>query len=659
MKKFLLFAAVALVMTTAGAQLKAGTPIKKSVAAKESLSKLSNHGSIHQLSLDEISTMKEMKMGKETGKPVFGKQAPKKAVFLDPFYQRPAGMYVSPFIVADGGKGLYSYGNYAFMMCKPFADYQFKGVVGGADENTTTCWDVWAAGEYYPFDYTDEFYFSSTFAADDAPVFYAYDGDLEDPNADYYEYQMRSYNDDGTPIPVQILSVYASEQYEEDVDFMYSSKTMVNGGRYGNVDGLISRYYGAEPCPGNEYGWWFGKNASHVDGMAMIFEKPQNPYLLKHVYLQAYTDMVVNAPVKMTCKVYKIDEIPDYIMDNTTSATLPEVPGELVCIGEALLTPTIGADKNGLIDFTLKGYDPEDPELEFEVTPTIDYPIMVCVDGYNDESMADLQDFSAFVCLDDAVDEGYGELAYLKEGIMEVELTEEGDTVYDEDGNPKTYFTGEYYWRGLNNRFLARDDDEWPEKKATMMTGLTLFLGTENPFMTPNYGLEDYQYEFPVEGGEMVKRYEYEDTVVETEGVEICTLAPSDEWTITWNGDDEVLPDWLDIELVDEEEDGEFTNIVVINATAAPLPEGTKYREAIIRFSIDGDFMDYKFMQGTPDPIKRGDVNGDGEVNIMDVDCVIGIILGGPDTYEGRADVNEDGEINILDVDAIIAIILS
>lgn len=52
------------------------------------------------------------------------------------------------------------------------------------------------------------------------------------------------------------------------------------------------------------------------------------------------------------------------------------------------------------------------------------------------------------------------------------------------------------------------------------------------------------------------------------------------------------------------------------------------------------------------------DVNQDGEVNIMDVDCVIGVILGGPDIYEGRADVNRDGEENIIDVDAIIAYIL-
>lgn len=55
-----------------------------------------------------------------------------------------------------------------------------------------------------------------------------------------------------------------------------------------------------------------------------------------------------------------------------------------------------------------------------------------------------------------------------------------------------------------------------------------------------------------------------------------------------------------------------------------------------------------------------GDVNLDGEVNIGDLNIVIGIILG-QQYDEGtmrRADVNKDGEVNIADVNALIAIIL-
>ncbi len=59
-----------------------------------------------------------------------------------------------------------------------------------------------------------------------------------------------------------------------------------------------------------------------------------------------------------------------------------------------------------------------------------------------------------------------------------------------------------------------------------------------------------------------------------------------------------------------------------------------------------------------PEPIV-GDVNADGEVNIADVNCIIVVIQGGADIYEGRADVNGDGEVNIADVNAIINIILN
>ena len=53
-----------------------------------------------------------------------------------------------------------------------------------------------------------------------------------------------------------------------------------------------------------------------------------------------------------------------------------------------------------------------------------------------------------------------------------------------------------------------------------------------------------------------------------------------------------------------------------------------------------------------------GDVNGDREVNIADVNAVINIILGVNDDNTA-ADVNGDDEINIADVNAIINIILT
>ncbi len=52
-----------------------------------------------------------------------------------------------------------------------------------------------------------------------------------------------------------------------------------------------------------------------------------------------------------------------------------------------------------------------------------------------------------------------------------------------------------------------------------------------------------------------------------------------------------------------------------------------------------------------------GDVNADGEVNIADINVLIGNILSS--TYNPQADLNEDGEVNIADVNIVIGIILN
>ena len=49
-------------------------------------------------------------------------------------------------------------------------------------------------------------------------------------------------------------------------------------------------------------------------------------------------------------------------------------------------------------------------------------------------------------------------------------------------------------------------------------------------------------------------------------------------------------------------------------------------------------------------------MNGDGEVNIADINAIINVILTGAEN--AAADVNGDGEINIADINAIINLIL-
>lgn len=55
----------------------------------------------------------------------------------------------------------------------------------------------------------------------------------------------------------------------------------------------------------------------------------------------------------------------------------------------------------------------------------------------------------------------------------------------------------------------------------------------------------------------------------------------------------------------------------------------------------------------------RGDVTGDGIIDVDDVNAVINIILGGPDDTEHRADLTGEGIIDVDDVNALINIILN
>ena len=55
-------------------------------------------------------------------------------------------------------------------------------------------------------------------------------------------------------------------------------------------------------------------------------------------------------------------------------------------------------------------------------------------------------------------------------------------------------------------------------------------------------------------------------------------------------------------------------------------------------------------------PVITGDVNGDGEVSVSDINSVIDVILGGATLPS--ADVNGDGEVGVSDVNALIGIII-
>ena len=568
-----------------------------------------------------------------------------------PFYPRPAGMF-SAILYKFEDRFIYSVR--PFLMAKPFAEYYWSGYAENANESTNYAWDFYPettfggsteGRELHYIDYQSGAYFS--LPADSwffAPTFNAYPGRIDDSGVSPDIYQLRNYefNVEGTAITsIQegyVVAAQSSITFNNIITSsilgvepegflpLYSSKSFTVGGRYGD-SGLpyaFTFYTGAEPWGDNDNGWWFGKNASHVDGMAQAFEKPQHPYQLNCVrLLVSDAVLTVRADVMMTCKVYKLNEIPSYGEENVV---LPEEPGELICTGKALLTPTYNDENGGLITFTL--YDEEGSII----TPIIDYPILVAIDDYNSPEMDGLVDFSALVSVNDQYDEGHGELAYLKKEKRE--LDENGEYVY----------LGEYEWWGINNFFSTGE----------MKTGITIFIDIDNPYVTFENEQEDGQYLFPAAGGNLRKTW-LDGTI--TNGIKFLTTCPSVDgrWRITCDGS-ESLPSWLNISLID------ITNVtgllgVRADVSASALPSGLTYREAVIKFEIPGDCIEYKFMQGTQPMGYRGDVNGDGNVSINDLTDLIDILLtggqGGP-----TADVNADGSVNISDGTDLIDLLL-
>ena len=569
------------------------------------------------------------------------------------YWKRPAGMFPGIEVLKHGANGgVYSMPVY---FAKPYVDYEFTAVAEGLS-NPVFSWEYQKS-----FPTADGWeHFMQSYEGNPLVVSYASGENNEVPtliagtpgDGDMYFYQPGGYDVSGTgdqPVVgnfhVSYVAVTPSNYdffQEDDVFLMQSSKTFCPGGRHADQLYLMIYYSGAKPFGDNKAGWWFGKNAGRkgnlsvpINGIAQAFEKPTAPYLLRQVVLETTLLKVID-DVEMTCHVYKLPQgIPAYDAERSVGIYEKDF-GEEIAYGRAELTPETNAQNDGLVVFTL--YKEEDG-LEYEVTPTIDDAIIITIDGYNDEGMENLKDFTASISSDIKSDEGYGELAYIKCGLT------------DDEGN----FTGEYVWTGLNNFFSNGGT------AVQMMTGLSIFIIADNPYLTYRYrGYEDSKYTFPAEGGDMEKplhTQEYGDIV--SRGIEFLSYVPSaDEgWTLTCRG--EQVPDWLSIQLTDGEENGEFDNSVLAEVTAEPLPAGVTYREAVVRFGFPGAYLDYKFMQGEKgDDFPKGDVNGDGDVNIADINALIAIILGGEDNTNGRSDVNGDGDVNIGDINAVIAIIL-
>ena len=380
---------------------------------------------------------------------------------------------------------------------------------------------------------------------------------------------------------------------------------------------LAGSYYttGAKDADGGTTGRWYGRNYSGIDGVCMAFEKPQNPYCLRHVGVRAQSVKVAaGKDVTIKAIVYRLPEIPAMPVDTTAPVHVYPTEADIIAQGTYTFDAETysGSSVNGIFSIPLVE---EEDGLTFEVTPSVDYPILVEITGYNVEDMD-----AAFTMLysSDQYDEGHGELCYLKRS--------------------NSNYEGGYEYVGQCNYFVNSTTKE-PLK---YYRGVSVLIDIEKPYMVWNYLNETGEYNFPTAGADTT--------------VQVYTYRGADEWTIT-DEDDQDLPEWITVEPTDEMEEGEYTNVTDAKITCAPLPEGTAYRECNVKLAIPGAYLIYKASQGEKPASLTGDVNGDGVVNTSDVTALLNIILGSAETVPA-ADVNGDGVVNTSDVTALINIIL-
>ena len=602
MKKMLLLAAALLMVTSAGAQLKSSASAQKPIAQmKEML--LRSPGTPAQ---PRLNANREAK----------------------PYYIRPAGAFAGYLAYDTSDPTTLNIFSHLVLAVKPYTDYTYRAVGDGVGTNANYSWYNFSAESleqlsgrdatirYGVSTEIDSYYAPILNVVDDGTTYYYYPGN-DEPTMDDKEWAC-------------VLSALNIGSVEEDIELLVSSKTICTGGRWGDQQYPFTYYYGAQPYGDNDYGWWFGKNGTlnmtvgaPINGIAQAFEKPTAPYLLKNVALYV-TNLNVAGPVQMTCKVYKLNGIPAY--DESSMAMIDDFIGEQIATGIANLDAS-SAD-TGLINFTL--YDVNGIRA---ITPEINDPILITIEDYNSAWMSNLTDFTALISTDYEVDEGYGELAYLKMGLT--------DDSY--------HFTGEFKWQGLNNLF-----NDGYGGFVTMKTGFSIFMTIDQPYIGFFNSLNPGEYTFPADGGMMVQRYDDESDPETSIWFDSSSPYSADVWSVTCDAD------WLSYYLFNSQlndSQGNLFDYVNAYVWAQPLPEGTTYREATMRFSIPGAYIDYVFKQGEKSTV-RGDVNGDGAVNIGDVTALIDILLSGATAPE-TADCDLDGNVNIADVTALIDYLLS
>lgn len=427
-----------------------------------------------------------------------------------------------------------------------------------------------------------------------------------------------------------VLSVINSKEAFGD---NLASNQLCSAHYYGSSDRFGTQQYGwtyYSGAPGPDYnpdlpsddesqdrsGYWFGRNWGNWNCAATAFEKPISPYVLNSVYMWVAA-LNVTEDVELTAKVYRLpDGLPQY-SDTSAVQIDPELLNEdnLLATGRTTITTDMNEDGQPILKFDLYEYDPE-LGMEYEVTPEVDDAIVVIVTGFDQDAIVSMSGLFT----NDEEDEGVGELTYLGHA--------EGDVV--------TQLVG------MNNFFTSGE----------MKVGNSIFIDVSRPFMIYNFTDETGEYTFPNEGGKYMFAGQYEGVNIYAADQYGEAVTASDLYYSLEDGNE--VPEWLTIELADDATYGG----VQAKVTCAALPEGVAGREANVKFYINGANLVYHFIQGEGgQQIMIGDTDGNGVVDITDVNNVINMMLGKA-AMVPAADTDGNGVIDITDVNNVINLML-
>lgn len=541
----------------------------------------------HRITADEIKAM--------------NKVAPK--ANLQAWYNRPTGTMWQTFITNDNVKNPPFQACYApYLNVNPWRNYTFESTSTGA---TSQEWKTYYRRKIttYTTPSIDLYWGCQT---DTIPVLTAYDA-----SGNSSEYTPAGYN--GNTKLASYINGYSNYigQYKPGYTQHFWSSPKFFGSD-SNRDGSVkSGAYTAKvnDASGQPAGRLMGRNSVNLNGMAIAAEAPVAPYVINRVglrYQNLFLDQTSIVPI--TATIYKLNSVPAYNSDGS-----PVVMAEP---SEVLATATVNVSTAWLASQreqyrSTDGFYTGILPIALSKPLEVNSAILVCVEGYNVDAVN--ADFTS-VYSADYFDEGHGEIGYLK---------------------TTDYYTGQSIFVGMCGGFV----------NSHVHTAPAVLLDLERRFLEFNKADETGVWDATAEKSDsIVDIFSY----LPASQINVKITEVDKDGNALNNGE---TPSWVKVTLKDQTDPwGHPLGSGIINMNVAVDNNTAQQRRAQIDLSFVGATLTYNVLQAGNAPEYNGDVNGDGVVDITDVNIAINIILNldNKENYPNGNKINDIADVNLI-----------